>query len=180
MTTSSPLELLPNEILNNIFVHCRVNDQICLALTTKHFYTSITSHIKLACNSRKDKIRYETWRFAWIKPHLQYDLPLLLNEKLADTSNPARIRAKMHMRRCKRSLRADMVRRMGPSNSNKFRNENLQTRVRAENLEEQSEQIGVNEEVECGSEVFNQSSDAEGAALYVMHDAYRLVRTLTD
>ena len=98
---SGPITKLPTEILDAILVKMRVNDQICLALTSKSLAQRIGSSRKLACNSRKITDRYEAWRFQWLSTDT--DPAGSLTRKQYDMT---------HARRCIKSSRSDLKARL--------------------------------------------------------------------
>ena len=111
MTTKTRLDTIPREICDQIISNLdRVNDQICLALTSKHFFTSITTNKNLSCNSPKDSVRYEAWRFNWMMgDSLPENLPRFFdNDDVKALSLDEQAVVRQHLRRCKKSSKADL------------------------------------------------------------------------
>jgi hypothetical protein len=99
-------EQLPYEILERILTKTRVNDQICVALTSKGLYAKITSNSYLACNSNIKDVRYETDCFSWMSD---------TSSPGASTNNTVVHSLGGHAMRCKRILSRSLSRRLSIS-----------------------------------------------------------------
>ncbi len=99
----SSFELLPKELLDKILAYNRVNDQICLAHTSKHFLNSITTRKGLVCNSPNESVRNEGWRFTWIGDPWPPNFPRSFDKKDVKKLLPNdRFLVKRYLTRCKR------------------------------------------------------------------------------
>lgn len=107
MALNCRLEALPNEILDVVLQFTRVNDQICLAMTSKNFFHRVNFNNHLACNSLNPDIRYEAWRFTWMVSPTSHCNSLCHCINLDDQG-----RIKEHLRRCKRSSKRDLRARL--------------------------------------------------------------------
>ena len=109
MAVKPILQNLPLEIFEKIALQARVNDQICLALTCKQLYTDISTITSLQCNSAKDSVRYEAWRFGW----LGYTKPDTIRDSFDDQDVRTlglgdQLKIRQHLKRCKRSSSANL------------------------------------------------------------------------
>jgi hypothetical protein len=99
-------EQLPYEIIERILTKTRVNDQICVALTSKALCAKVTSNPYLACNSAIKDIRYETSYFEWMSN---------ASSPGASTNSTVVHSLGGHAMRCKRVLSRSLSRRLSAS-----------------------------------------------------------------
>ena len=114
---------LPQDIYCDIIRRLNVNDQICLALTSKSMAIAILNDIHLACNSDDQAVRFETWRFGWLPAYgqtLSSQRTLGLRDLELRMNTAKKINVK-RLVRCKRKAQNDMMARLKVRQRTPFR-----------------------------------------------------------